>query len=203
MSPPRLATCGLVADVQLAWNNPPTGDRYVRDRAWEYASLDRCPFHSGGRCRLQKLGSYPRVWPVGARVPRFWCPVAGRSVSLLPDFLAARMPGSLDEVEAVVDAVERAGGIARAVDQVRAPDVDRPVTAVSAQRFIQRRLKPVRAVLRAAVTILPQLSGCPPELAAVRRALGVEHVLRALRHLLAPRLAAWPPPLGFCPRSLA
>jgi hypothetical protein len=33
--------------------------------------------------------------------------------------------------------------------------------------------------------------------------LGVEHVLRALRHLLAPRLAAWPPPLGFCPRSLA
>jgi hypothetical protein len=44
------------------------------------------------------------VEPAGARVPRWWCPKKGASISLLPSFLAARLRGSLASIEDVVAA---------------------------------------------------------------------------------------------------
>lgn len=198
-----MPTCGLVAGMQIVWTNPPTDARYVTDRAWESATLDSCPLHEDGRCGLQRLGSYPRVWPAGARVARFWCPLAGTSISLLPDFLAARFSGALDEVEAVVDAVERAGGVAQAIEAVHPAAADGALSLPSAQRSIERRVRPIRAVLRACVTLLPDLAGCAPSLADVRRRLGVERVLTSLRRCLARHLGTYLAPFGFRARGTA
>ncbi len=192
-----------MAGVQLVWTNPPTDTRYVTDRAWERATLECCPFHDDGRCGLQRLGSYPRVWPVGARVARFWCPLAATSISLLPDFLAARISGSIDEVEAVVDAVERAGSLAQAIEMVHPAAVEGAISLTSARRSIERRVRPIRAVLRACVTLLPDLAGCAPSLAEVRRRLGVDRVLLELRRRLAHHLGSWLAPFGFRARGTA
>lgn len=189
--------------MQLAWNNPPTDTQYVTDRAWERATLECCPFHPDGGCGLQRLGSYPRVWPAGARVARFWCPRQRASISYLPDFFAVRMSGSIDAVEAVVDAVESAGSLAQAVDIVHPATDDHAIGLSSARRRIERRLRPIRAVLRAAVTLVDDLVGCTPSLAEVRRRLGIDRVLVTLRRRLAHHLGAWLAPFGFRPRATA
>ena len=53
-------------------------------------------------------GSYGRKTPAGTRVRRFLCKVSGRTVSMLPDCLAAHLCGKLEEVERVVRAAEQA-----------------------------------------------------------------------------------------------
>ena len=53
-------------------------------------------------------GTYPRLSPPGARIARWRCRQGHCTFSLLPDCLAARLPGDLAEVEAVVGAVEQA-----------------------------------------------------------------------------------------------
>ena len=82
--------------VQVIWKCPLTDERYVSERGWAEATLDRCPFHPEGGCGLKKLGSYPRVHPGGVRVARFWCPREKASISLLPSFVAARFGGTLE-----------------------------------------------------------------------------------------------------------
>jgi hypothetical protein len=131
-------------------------------------------------------------------VARFWCPRAGASVSVLPAFLAARLSGTLDEVEAVVLAVEQAGSIAAAVEQVHPASAARAIGPVCAQRSIRRRLRAVRAALLAVVTLLPaRLHGLAPTITALREALGTEHVLVAVRCIADLHLGALPTPLGF------
>ena len=179
-------------------------DRYVADRAWERAILGECPFHPQGGCGVRKLGTYRRVEPEGARVARFWCPRAGASISLLPAFLAARMRGTLDAVEAAVLAVEQSGSIAAAVEQVHPADAERAIGPVCAQRSIRRRLRAVRAALLAVVTLLPdRLAGIAPTITALREALGTERVLVAVRCIAEPYLGALPTPLGLCNRPSA
>jgi hypothetical protein len=190
-------TRGPEGDVQVLWKEFTAADRYVTDRAWERAILCDCPLHPGGGCGLRKLGTYRRVQPAGTRVARFWCPLARVSISVLPAFLAARMTGTLDEVEAVVLAVERAGGVAAAVDVVHPADAERAIGAVCAARSIRRRLRAVRAALLAVVSLLPELLvGVAPTLTALRGALGTDRVLVAVRGMVARHLDALPPPLG-------
>lgn len=132
---------------------------------------------------------------------RFWCPRAGTSISLLPVFLAARMSGTLDAVEAAVLAVEQAGSIAAAVEQVHPADADEAIGAVCARRSIQRRLRAVRAALLAIVTLLPEpLRGLAPTITALREALGTERVLITVRCMVERHLGALPTPLGLCNR---
>jgi hypothetical protein len=184
--------------VQVLWKEFTAADRYVADRAWERAILCECPFHPQGGCGLRKLGTYGRVEPEGVRVARFWCALAGRSISLLPAFLAAQMAGTLDDVEAVVHAVEQAGSIAAAVEQVHPAEAERAIGPVCAQRSIRRRLRAVRAALLAAVTLLPErLNGIAPTLTALREALGTDRVLVAVRCMAERYLGALPTPLGF------
>jgi hypothetical protein len=133
------------------------------------------------------------------RVARFWCSVARRSISLLPSFLAARLPATLDEIEAVVDAVEAAPSLAAAADGVRPPDAENAVTSISAARWVRRRLAAVHAAVLALVTLVPELAGCSPTLAAVRMKLGKQRVLVTLRELGCAHIYAIGPPLGlFC-----
>jgi hypothetical protein len=189
--------------MQLLWECPLTDERYVTERVWEHAILECCPFHPGGSCGLKKLGSYGRVKPQGVRVPRWLCPKQRASISLLPSFLAARLSGTLAEVEDVVATVEDAGSIAAAVDVVLPPDTDHPIGLVGALRWIRRRVVAVRAALRAIVTLEPErFAGVQPTLAALRKVLpGGRGVLVTLRGLAQRHLGALPVPLGFRTRA--
>lgn len=202
MSPRDWSSRGLVpTTVQSIHFFAIADEAYVAERAWERAVLDECPFHPAGGCGVTGHGSYPRVRPAGARVARFWCSVAGQSISLLPAFLASRLSGALDEVEAVVGAVESAASVAAAADALRPADVDDAVTSIAAARWVRRRMRPIRAALLALATLLPELAGCAPTLAAIGARLGVTRVLVALRALARSHLGSLSPPLGLCARG--
>lgn len=190
--------------MQLGWSCSLSDAAYVTERGWESAILVCCPFHPEGGCGLERLGSYARVEPPGTRIPRWWCPKAGTSISLLPSFLAARFSGTLAAVEAVVATVEGAGGVAAAVDRVRPPDAPDAVGLPGALRWLWRRVLAVRAALLAVVTLLPErFGGVKPTLAALGSVLGVGRVLVTLREILGRQLATLPAPLGFRARSTA
>ena len=151
--------------------------------------------HGTADCGFRRLGTYRRVTPAGMRVARLYCAAAQTTFSLLPDCLAAKLPGDLDEVEAVVAAVAAAPSVEVAADKLR-PDVDLP----SAIRWVRRRLGPVRAALLALVTLMPDLAGsCAATLAGVGRWLGTP-VLRQVRAEAEKYLGTLGAPVGFGPR---
>jgi hypothetical protein len=178
-----------------------TSKQYVTQQAWRTATLERCPLHPEGGCGLGGHGSYPRVRPAGIRVARLRCPKAGVTISLLPDFLAARLSGTLAEVEQAVEAAERAKSLEGAAGRARPADVSDAVTLPSALRWLRRRLSPVRTALLALVTLLPELFGCAPTIAGLRERLGVSSVLIALRARAEQQLGALEAPLGFRARA--
>jgi hypothetical protein len=96
--------------VQLRYACALTGAHYVTQQAWEQASLPRCPLHPQGGCGLARHGTYRRVSPPGTRIACWYCRRGHRTFSLLPDCLAARLSGTLSEVEAVVDMGGPPGG---------------------------------------------------------------------------------------------
>lgn len=180
---------------------PVTDDRYVAERAWERAVLDACPFHPEGGCGVTGHGSHPRVSPAGVRVARFWCALAGESISLLPSFLASRLSGTLDEIESAVATVESAESHAAAAETLRPADAERAVTSISAARWVRRRVRPIRVALLALVTLVPELERCAPTVIAFRARLGVARVLLALREIARSHLGSLSPPLGLCARG--
>jgi len=180
--------------VQLRYQSGHTSEDYVTQQAWRSASLSCCPLHSKGRCGFSRHGSYPRVDPPGTRIARWYCPQGHCTFSLLPEHLAARFPGTLAGIEAVVAAVERAPSVEAAADALRADDV----TLATALRWVRRRVRLVHDALRAAVSLLPELLlGCAPTVWAVRTHLACEpSVLLRLRALAAAHLQGLPRPLG-------
>lgn len=165
--------------------------------------MERCPLHPEAGCGLVRHGSYPRVWPAGVRVARFLCPQAGTTISLLPDFLAARLSGTLSEVEGVVEKATGSPSQEAAAERLRPASAPDAVTLPSALRWLRRRLVAVHAALVAAVTLVPALSECAPTLEAVRERLGVSEALVALRRVAAPHLGAMAAPVGFRARGRA
>ena len=129
--------------MQLRFETNFTSNEYVNHQAWKDATLACCPLHPGGGCSFARHGTYERVNPPGARIPRWYCPEGRRTFSLLADCFAARLTGSLQEVEAVVVAVEQASSQEAAADALR-PDIELP----GALRWARRRLKAVSAVLK-------------------------------------------------------
>ncbi len=190
-SAPRCLPCAS-RPVQLRDPSSLTSEAYVAQCAWQRASLVRCPRHPAGGCGFARHGTYPRQTPAGMRIARYYCPTAHETFSLLPDGLASRFPGDLDDLERVVAHVEAARSIEAAADQLR-PDIVLP----SAVRWVRRRLTLVRATLLAIVTLLPDLGGGEARVGAIRTALATDHALVALRARAAVLLAALPRPLGF------
>ena len=181
--------------VQLRYPTGLTGEQYVSRQAWREATLERCPEHPAGGCGLRRHGSYPRVRPRGARVARWYCPKTPCTFSLLPDCLAARLCGTLVEVETAALAVEQAPSLERAADPLR-PDIDLP----GALRWTQRRRLRVCDALTALRGLLPEhFADCPASVSAFRARLGVEPLLPALREVAAPWLHELPAPLGLRP----
>lgn len=173
-----------------------TSEEYVSQKAWRSARLERCPFHPEGGCGLCRHGTYERVSPPGCLIARWRCPPARVTISLLPDFLCARFPGTLAEVEAAVAAAEAEPTREAAADALR-PEVDLP----GALRWVGRRLRLVHAGLAAVIGLLPGLlAGREPTVSSIRSAFDAEVVLVRLRAEVAPQLNALPPPLGFGPR---
>jgi hypothetical protein len=180
--------------VQLRYETGLTGAEYVTGELWRLATLRHCPLHPRGGCGLARHGTYERKRPPGTRIARWYCPQGHRTFGLLPDHLAARFPGTLAEIEQVALAAETARSLEACADALRADSVSLP----SALRWVWRRVRPVRLLLRVAVGLLPQpLCAVAPTIVAVRDRLGVDSVLVRLREMLAAHLAVLAFPVGF------
>jgi len=184
--------------VQLRFETGLTGEDYVTGEAWREARLLCCPLHPGGGCELESHGTYARKTPRGTLIRRWYCREGHCTFSLLPDHLAARFPGTLAEIERVIEAVESAPSVEAAADVLR-PD---PISLPSALRWIRRRLRPVRVLLPILIGMFPQrLLSCAPRIAALRERLACTSVLMRMRALARAHLHALSSPLGFRHRS--
>ena len=182
--------------MQLRFACPYTGAEYVSHEGWIEASLPRCPLHPQGGCHFARHGTDERVSPPGTRVARWYCPEGQRTFSLLPDCLAARLSGTLSEVEALVRAAEQAPSL-EALCETQRLDVELP----GALRWVRRRVRDVRDILTTIKGLLGEgFVTVAPTLTAFSAHLGVAEVLVALRGIAAPWLAVLPSPLGFLPR---
>lgn len=182
--------------MQLRFSTDVTGEEYVSQKLWRNASLACCPLHPKGGCGFARHGTYERLSPPGTRIARWYCPQGHRTFSLLPDCLAARLQGTLAEVEAVVGVVDRAKSLEAACSELRL-DIELP----GVLRWVRRRVQAVHASLNTLKGLIPErFAGCAPRLETFAERLGVEEVLPALRQIAAPYLGSFPAPIGFRPR---
>ena len=185
--------------MQLRYETGLTGEQYIRAEAWRDARLERCPNHPHGSCSFARHGTYTRKTPRGTHIARWYCRESHTTFSLLPDCLAARLPGELDTLETVVAHAEQAPSLAAAANELRRDAVELP----GAMRWVERRVRLVHHVLSIVVGLLPELlARCVTEVGAVRTRLETETALRTLRRLTAAQLPTLPAPLGFRPHRL-
>jgi hypothetical protein len=185
--------------MQLRFATTLSAQQYVRQQAWKDAQLDNCPLHPKGGCDFARHGTYPRKYPPGIKIPRWYCRMAHQTFSLLPDCLASRLSGTLIEVEDVIDKVENSPSQESAVANLR---IDIELAGVL--RWIRRRLFLVRCALSLLIKLLPSLpAGCSASISSFRSALGVKYVLPELRIRASSYLHMLPPPVGFGPRPTA
>ena len=160
--------------------------------------MAHCPLHPEGGCGFSGHGLYERKTPPGTYIARWYCPHGHCTFSLLPDHLAARFPGTLAEIERVVEAADtRSASLQACADALR-PD---PVSLPSAARWLRRRLAAVRALMSLAVTLLGLAPAAAQGVAALREHLRLQTmrlgVLERLRALLQPHLPVLERPVGF------
>ena len=184
--------------VQLRFETGLAGDDYVTRELWRSAVLEHCPLHPEGGCGLAGHGLYERKTPAGTFIARWYCPRGHCTFSLLPDRLAARFPGTLAEIERVVDAADtRTVSLQACADALR-PD---PVSLPSAWRWLRRRLAIMRPLLSLAVTLLGLPAAAAHSVAALREQLRLQTmqlcVFERLRALLQPHLPVLERPVGF------
>lgn len=129
-----------------------------------------------------------------------YCAQGHTTFSLLPDFLASRLPGTLDELERVAVAVEASTSVEKAASELRPADVAEAVTSRAATRWTARRMALLRAALMAIAGLLPDVVRVTGTVTELRARLGTERALVALREMAAAHLGSLPPPLGFGPR---
>lgn len=181
--------------VQLIHKTALSVADYVSTKAWRDAKLERCPVHPDGGCRFARHGTYGRKTPSGLRVARYHCPDAGMTFSLLPQFMAAGMPGTLQSVEDCAAAFEAQGSLSAAAERVRP---GRHCDPRAARRWVRRRAEHVRKILAIVIGLLPgALAGLPLRIGGFRRHLGNDSALITLRLLSTDRLQALPSPVGF------
>jgi hypothetical protein len=187
--------------MQLRFATSLTSEQYISEEAWRNATLELCPLHGEQDCGLRVHGSYERKAPTGLRIARYYCRKGQTTFSLLPDFAAARLSGTLVDVEQAIEVAESASTLVAAARALR-PELADERTAV---RWLRRRVQAVQSALSALVTSLPGLFGTAPRLGAVRVRLGVDgHVLLIrLRAVGASMLHALRAPLGLYPSKRA
>lgn len=133
---------------------------------------------------------------MGTEIARWYCPQGHTTFSLLPDCLAARLPGTLNGIEHAVAVAEQASSLEVAADALRRDPIGLP----GAVRWLRRRLLIVRRCLVLVIGLRPDLlEGCAVNILDVRARLGQEWALVALRGLVATELEHLPTPMGFSP----
>ena len=155
-----------------------------------------------------RWGTYLRKVPIVCWVARFYCPTDGVTFGLVPDCLATRMPGTLEQVEQAAEAVEGPGRAEVSLEQQGArlrseQDQAQAIEPRSAVEWMKRRHRAVVRVLAAAVEVLaPVFAGCSASLEAFATRMGVGQggVLRELRVRAGKLLAELPSPVGGCCR---
>jgi hypothetical protein len=163
--------------------------------------------HPPDGCGLERHGTYLRKYPVVLRIARYYCPEWRTTFGLLPDFLASRWPGTLEDFEAAAARAEGASA-ARVAEEVRPPATDeRPdgesASLASTTRWVARRSAQARLVLPAVAGLAPHLfGGRGATWAALHLGLSARPALVALRESLARHLYALPAPLWLRPRDL-
>jgi hypothetical protein len=181
--------------VQIRFECNLTGEEYVNQKAWCNASLPHCPLHPEGGCGFTRHGTYKRLSPSGTCIARWYCRRGHCTFSLLPDCLAARLPGTLAEVEEVVGVVEQARSLEAACMGLRL-QIELP----GVLRWVRRRVQAIYTSLNTLKGLMPErFAGCEPRLDAFAAHLGVDGVLSVLRQIAAPYLPSLPAPLGFSP----
>lgn len=182
--------------LQLRFATNLSVDQYIKGKAWKNAKLNHCPLHPQGGCKFAGHGTYSRKFPDGVKVARWYCPKGHTTFSMLPDCLSSRLPGTLIDVETVINQIESSPSQEAAVNNIRL-DISLP----GALRWMRRRLFLIRSTLILLIVLLPSLpENCQPTLSSFRSVLGIEFVLPHLRMLACPYLNILPPPLGFGPR---
>jgi hypothetical protein len=188
-----------VQRVQLRLATKLTCEDYINQQAWREAAVESCPWHPRGMCGFRSHTHYVRKDPAGLVIRRWYCAQAHQTVSLLPDFAAARISGTLTGIEDVAVQFEQAlkcGATAGEAAQLLRPDIE----SQGALRWVRRRLQWVHAAL-----VL--LVGCAPELLtqgeltirAVQNVLHTQQVLVQVREIAAPHLPFATAPVGFAP----
>lgn len=180
--------------MQIRYRVKLTFEEYIEQEAWQQAELKHCPFHPDGSCGYARHGTYRRKFPSCCFVARYYCREAHQSISLLPDFFASRLPGTLDEVEHVVNTVEESSSLEKAAFKLR-PEI----SLTSGLRWLRRRLKYVDEILTILTGLL--VTGSPPDLKSYRRVYNIQNVLTGLRDIAEEYLQSLPPIIGFGPRS--
>ncbi len=185
--------------VQLDWNLSLSGEDCVTTQAWREAKLDCCPAHPDGGCSFARHGSYLRKTRRGdARIPRWYCREAHRTWSLPARCFAARLPGTLDELETAALAVETAESLRAAAEAARPGHA---VSDAGNRRWIGYRRDLVAAGLTTLITLLPDLlAGCTPSVTELGARLGTDRLLFDLRGHAGPHLQHPEPPPGFAVR---
>lgn len=182
--------------MQLRYATTLPVEQYIQRKAWRDAKLAHCPLHPKGGCKFAKHGTYPRKFPDGAKIARWYCPDGCATFSKLPDCLSSRLPGTLVEVENIISQIEKSSSQEAAAENIRLN-----ISLPSALRWMRRRLFLVHSVLILLIELLPSLpENCQPTLSSFRSVLGIEFVLPHLRMLASSYLDILPPPLGFGPR---
>jgi hypothetical protein len=154
------------------------------------------PFHPKGGCGFARHGTYERVTPPGTLITRYYCPTAHCTFSLLPDCLAARMQGTLEEIEGTVRAAEQAPSQEKACDKL-GTDIQLP----GLLRWLRRRLHAVYFCLMILKGLFAaRFADCAVSIEAFSACLDVSPVLPRLRAIAAPYLKYLPGPIGFSPR---
>jgi len=181
--------------MQLRFETNLSAEEYVNQKAWRYAELNACPLHPEGGCSLARHGTYSRKLPPGTKIARWHCPEGHTTFSLLPDCLAARLPGSLIEIEIVLSQVQASPSQEAAADNIR-----ENIELAGALRWIRRRIFLIQASLAMLIKLLPDLPKEPtPTLSYFQELLGLQFVLPELRGHAHSHLGILPPPIGFGP----
>ena len=66
--------------MQIRYATNLSAEQYVQQQAWHAATLSQCPLHPQGGCRFSKHGTYPRKFPEGTKIARWYCVERGTSV---------------------------------------------------------------------------------------------------------------------------
>ncbi len=179
--------------MQIRYATNLSAEQYVQQQAWHAATLRQCPLHPQGGCGFCKSGTYPRKFPHGTKIARWYCADGHMSFSLLPDCLASHLSGSLMQIEDILTEVENSPSQEAAADHIR---ID--ILLPGVLRWVRRRIFLVKASLSMLIELLPGLfADCHPSILSFQSVLDVDYVLPQLRQVASSYLSVLPPPLGF------